>query len=149
MGSQMKYLSVFFMFLLLLSCSTTTELYVQDDKNIEFNPSASIYIQTVSDKIVDLSPRLKIKVIQAGFNVTDERKGAEYILSFKYSARYDVNPWVFRSFRLELTDASGNVLYATWSDSSRFESVESVLTRAVEDMSNRLLVNRREEKLSI
>lgn len=145
----MKSLNIVFTLLFLFSCKTTLPLDVHENKNIEFSPSKKIYIETDSE-IVNLSSRLKQKLIHAKFNVTNRRKDAEYILTFDYTARYDVYPWVFRSFTLKMSDSvSGDILYTVNSGRSGSEPVESVMEKAVSDMANRLLLARQQVSIAL
>ena len=145
----MKSLSIVFTLLFLVSCKTILPLHVHENKNIEFIPTKTIYLETDSE-IVELSSRLKQKLINAKFNVTNRKKDAGYILTFDYTARYDVYPWVFRSFTLKMSDAvSGDILYTVNSGRSGSEPVESVMKKAVSDMANRLLLARQQAFIAL
>jgi hypothetical protein len=146
---DMKSLSIVFTLFFLVSCTTTLPLHVHEDKNIEFIPTKTIYLETDSE-IVDLSSRLKQKLINAKFNVTNRRKDAGYILAFDYTAKFDVSPWVFRSFNLKMSDAvSGDILYSVNSGRSGSEPVESVMKKAVSDMANKLLLSRQQAFIAL
>lgn len=140
---NMKPYNIIVVLLILFSCKTTLPLHTNENKNIEFIPTKTIYLETDSE-IVELSSRLKQKLINAKFNITNRRKDAGYILTFDYTAKFDVYPWIFRSFNLKMSElASGDVLYEVKSDRSGSELVESVMERAVQDMAKRLLINQK------
>jgi cell division protein FtsN len=136
-------------FLLFSGCKTTLTLNIKENNNIKFSPSKKVYIETGSE-IVKLSSRLNQKLTLANFLTTDSREDAGYILTFDYNAKFNVYPWAFRSINLTLSDSnSGDVLYQLASTNSGSEPVDSVIIRAVSDMSTRLLVNRKKEKIAL
>lgn len=121
---------------LLVGCVSTNRLYVQDNMG-KFSSSKKIYIEAGTE-IVPLSSRLEAAMNRANFLTTKSRKNADYIMEFNYTARFDVDPWVFLSFDLKVTDPeSGDVLYKLTIDNMKPEPVNSLIKRTVDDMTSR------------
>ncbi len=136
-----KYINILIMFFLLIGCNATLPLNVQESENNYFSPDKKVYIEARSET-VKLSSRLKWKLIEANFSVTDTKEDAGYILRFDYNAKFDVLPWVFNSLDVTLSDSdSGDIVYQITSTDSGSEPVQSVINRVVHDMSTRLLLN--------
>ena len=134
-----KYLYIVSVLFLLVSCISSNKLYVQDNMS-KFSASKKIYIETGAE-VVPLSSRLQNELNSANFLMTKSRKDADYIMIFNYSARFDVDPWVFLSFDLTMTDAkSGDILYKVTIEDMMPEPVNSLITRTLDDMTSRRMM---------
>ncbi|MEW6601063.1 MAG: hypothetical protein AB1499_08840 [Nitrospirota bacterium] len=131
-----KYIYIAAVLFLLAGCASSNTLRVQDEMQ-KYSSSKKIYIETGAE-VVSLSSRLDSALNRKGLLTTRTKKDADYVMIFNYSARFDVNPWVFLSFDLTMTDAgSGEVLYKVTIDDMKPEPVNTFMTKIVDDITAR------------
>ncbi len=127
-----------FILLLAVGCSSTLTLHGERNDITPFAADKGIYVHT-EPEIVNLSSRLMNELTRAGFTVVKERDKAGYILSFDYRASFDVYPWVFRSFSIEMAGPDQKPFYSLKSDKPGAEPVTPLIQRAVQIMSESLM----------
>ncbi len=122
-----KYL---FLILPILLISCMAQLKILDNRKISFHRDGKIFISIQQD-LLGLSNQIKSELYGLGFNLTDNKAEAEYILTVRYSFKNNNEYIVFNSFYLYITDTLSNeTLYVITLIPSVSENFRLVIKRA-------------------